>query len=118
MVSGQISSKMTRGEFSIFIKFSVHVYHIITLLNYYIIGQISAKWLGENSIFLFHFLIHIHVLMLCRKFELIPIKIGIFYEFLKLLQNWAKVPVLIVHGLGPNFVKNEKERILHFYNFF
>ena len=28
-----------------------------------------------------HFLIHIHVLMFCRKFELIPIKIGFFTNF-------------------------------------
>ena len=42
--------------------------------------------------------------MLHRKFELIPIKIGFFYKFLMLLKNPAKVPV--VHGLGPNFVKN------------
>ena len=31
--------------------------------------------------------------MLCRKFELIPMKIGFFYELLKLLKNRAKVPV-------------------------
>ena len=32
----------------------------------------------------------------------------IFYEFLKLLQNLAKVPVLyIVQGLEPNFIKND-----------
>ena len=62
---------------------------------------------------------HIHVLMLCRKFELIPIKIGFFYEFLKLLKNQANVPVLyIVQGLWPNFMKNEIERILNFYIFF
>ena len=54
--------------------------------------------------------------MLCRKFELFTIKIGFFYEFLKLLQNWAKVPV--VQGLGPNFAKNENEKILHFYYIF
>ena len=30
---------------------------------------------------LLHFLIHIHVLMLHRKFELIPIKIGFFTNF-------------------------------------
>ena len=33
------------------------------------------------------FLMHIHVLMLCRKFELIPINIEFFYEFSNLLQN-------------------------------
>ena len=32
--------------------------------------------------------------MLRRKFGLIPIKIGFFNEFLQLLKNWAKVPVL------------------------
>ena len=32
--------------------------------------------------------------MLCRKFELIPIKIGFFTDFLKLLKNRAKHPVL------------------------
>ena len=36
--------------------------------------------------------------MLCRKFELISIKIGFFYEFLKLLQNLAKHPVLYSTG--------------------
>ena len=57
--------------------------------------------------------------MLCRKFELIPIKFGFFYEFFKLLKNLAKVPVLyIVQGLRPDFIKNDKMRILHFYNFF
>ena len=39
------------------------------------------KWLGENSQFLLHFLIHMHVLIWCRKFELFLIKIGFFYEF-------------------------------------
>ena len=33
----------------------------------------------------------------------------IFYEFLKLLKNQAKHPVLIVQGLWPNFTKNDKE---------
>ena len=40
--------------------------------------------------------------MLCRKFELIPIKIGFFYEFLKLLQNLSKVPVLYSRGYFVN----------------
>ena len=56
--------------------------------------------------------------MLCRKFEWIPIKIGFSKKNLKLLKNRVKVPVLyIVHGLEPNFMKNDKERILHFYIF-
>ena len=51
---------------------------------YYSTGSLAKfhqKLLGENSPFLLHFLIHIHVLMFCRKFELIPIKIGFFYKF-------------------------------------
>ena len=34
----------------------------------------SEKWLRNHQKFLLHFLIHIDVLMLCRKFELIPTK--------------------------------------------
>ena len=52
---------------------------------YYSTGSLvkfHQKWQGENSPFLLHFLIHIHDLMLCRKFELIPIKIGFFTIFL------------------------------------
>ena len=55
---------------------------------YYSTGSLAKfrqKWIGENSPFLLHFLIHIHVLMLCRKFELIPIKVRFFYKFSKLL---------------------------------
>ena len=32
----------------------------------------SKKWLKNHPQFLLHFLIHIDVLMLCRKFEPIP----------------------------------------------
>ena len=35
---------------------------------------ISKKWLQNHTQFLLYFLIHIDVLMLCRKFELIPTK--------------------------------------------
>ena len=53
-------------------------------LYYYSTGSLAKfhqKWLGENSPFLQFFLIHIHVLMLHRNFELIPIKIGFFMNF-------------------------------------
>ena len=66
-------------------------------LYYYSTGTLAKfhqKWLGENSAFLYFFLIHIHVRMLFKKFELIPIKVGFFTKFFKLLQNQAKVPVL------------------------
>ena len=49
--------------------------------------------------------------------ELIPIKIGFFVTF-KVAQKSGQSPCTIVHGLGPNFIKNDKERILYFYNFF
>ena len=55
--------------------------------------------------------------MLHRNFELILIKIRFFTNF-KVAQKLGQSPCTIVHGLGPNFMKNEKERILHFYNFF
>ena len=64
---------------------------------YYSTGTLAKFhqiFLGENSPFLLQFLIHIHVLMLCRKFELDSDENWIFYEFLKLLKNRAKVPVL------------------------
>ena len=51
---------------------------------YYSTGSLAKfhqKWQGENSPFLLHFLIHIHVLMLQGKFELTPIKIGFFTNF-------------------------------------
>ena len=55
--------------------------------------------------------------MLCRKFELILIKIGFFTNF-KVAPKLDKSPCTIyVQGLWPNFNKNDKERILHFYNF-
>ena len=55
--------------------------------------------------------------MLCRKFELVPIKPG-FLRILKVAQKSGQSPCTIVHGLRPNFAKIEKQRILHFYNFF
>ena len=36
--------------------------------------------------------------MLRRKYELIPMKIGFFCEFLNLFKNWAKDPVLLPSG--------------------
>ena len=35
----------------------------------------SKKWVRNHKNFLLHFLIHIDVLMLCSKFELIPTSI-------------------------------------------
>ena len=52
--------------------------------------------------------------MLCRKFELIQIKIG-FKKIFKVAPKSGQSPCTIVQGHWPNFTKNEKERILHFY---
>ena len=60
---------------------------------YYSTGSLAKfhqKWQGENSPFLYFFLIHIHVLMLSRKFELIPIKIGFFINFQSCSKIWSK----------------------------
>ena len=59
--------------------------------------------------------------MLCRNFELIPIKFGYFTNFLrifKVAQKSDQRHCTIVQGLWSNFVKNEKERILNFYYIF
>ena len=44
------------------------------------------KWLRKHEKFLLHFLIHIDVLMLCSKFELIPTSI------LQVMANLRKRP--------------------------
>ena len=54
----------------------------------------SKKWLRNHQKFLLHFLIHIDVFMLCRKFELIPTSI---FGVMAILKNWPifeKIPVL------------------------
>ena len=54
----------------------------------------SKKWLRNQPKFLLHFLKHIDVLMLCRKFELIPASIFRVTTILKKYQNSEKYPVL------------------------
>ena len=49
---------------------------------------------------------HIHVLMLRRNFELILIKIGFLKNF-KVAQKLGQRPCTTVHGLGPDFGKND-----------
>ena len=60
------------------------------------------------------FSIHIHVLMLlCRKFELIQIKIG-FLRIFKVASKSGQSPCTIVQGLWPILPKSDSERILLF----
>ena len=47
----------------------------------------SKKWLQNHQKFLLHFLIHIDVLMLCRKFELIPTQIFRVMSMSQFLKN-------------------------------
>ena len=54
----------------------------------------SKKWLRNHPKFVLHFLIHIDVLMLCRKFELIPTSIFRVTAILRKSQNSEKYPVL------------------------
>ena len=54
----------------------------------------SEKWLKNHPQFLLHFLMHIDVLMLCRKFELIPTET---FQVMTILKNEPiseKYPVL------------------------
>ena len=54
----------------------------------------SKKWLQNHPPLLLHFLLHIHVLMLCRKFELIPTNNFGVMAILKNRQISEKYPVL------------------------
>ena len=54
----------------------------------------SKKWLRNHPKFLLHFLIHIDVLMLCRKFELISTQIFRVMAISKNEPISKKYPVL------------------------
>ena len=54
----------------------------------------SKKWLQKGKKFLLHFLIHIDVLMLYRKFELIPTSIFLVMATFKNEPFSEKFPVL------------------------
>ena len=53
----------------------------------------SKKWLRNHPKFLLHFLIHIDVLMMCRKFELIPTKTFRVMAIFKNRPIFEKYPV-------------------------
>ena len=54
----------------------------------------SKKWLKNHPQFLLHFLIHIDVFKLCRKFEVIPTSIFRVMTTISKLQIPEKIPVL------------------------
>ena len=75
----------------------------------------SKKWLRNHKKFLLHFLMYIDVLMLCRKFELIPIKNFRVMAILKNMPFSEKYPVLyIAHAFFP---KNGSEITKKFITF-
>ena len=74
----------------------------------------SQKWLKNHPKFLLHFLIYIDVLMLCRKFELIPTSI---FRVMVILKNWPifeKFPVLYPMLFSQKWLKNHPKFLLHF----
>ena len=74
----------------------------------------SEKWLQNHPKFLLHFLIHIDVLMLCRKFELIPTNIFRAMSTFKMSQ-FLKKAWAIAHGFFP---KNGSKITPNFYYIF
>ena len=73
----------------------------------------SKKWLRNHPKFLLHFLIHIDVLMLCRKFELNPTSIFQVTAILRKHQNSEDT-----QGYSPwFFLKNGSEITPNFFTF-
>ena len=58
----------------------------------------SKKWLRNHQKILLHFLIHIDVLMLCSKLELILTSIFASYGHFKKTPKIWKIPKAIAHG--------------------
>ena len=75
----------------------------------------SKKWLRNHQKFLLHFLIHIDVLMLCSKFELIPTSIFRVTVIFKNEPKSEKIPKAIAHGF---LQKNGSEITKNFYYIF
>ena len=66
----------------------------------------SKKWLKNHPPFLLHFLIHIDVLMLCRKFELIPTQT---FRVMSIFKNKYIYNVVIPLGCyGSAIVQNKR----------
>ena len=70
----------------------------------------SKKWLRNHQKFLLHFLIHIDVVMLCSKFELILTSIFQVMVILKNGQNHCT----IAHAFFKKWPKNHQKFLLHF----
>ena len=78
----------------------------------------SKKWLRNHKKFLLHFLIHIDVLMLCSKFELIPTSIFRVTVIFKNEPKSEKIPVPSLYYSPWIFPKNGSEITKFFYYIF
>ena len=74
----------------------------------------SKKWLRNHPKFLLHFLIHIDVLMLCRKFELIPTNNFRVMAILKKLANFQKKQRYKSMVFSKKWLQNHPQFLLHF----
>ena len=93
--SGELISIFMSEDDSTFKPLSVNI--IAKFLKkslYYSPWFFSKKWLRNHPKFVLHFLIHIDVLMLCSKFELIPTSIFRVIAILRNSQIFEKIPVL------------------------
>ena len=80
------------------------IFQVMTILRKYQISEKILVWIlvhgffqkmaPKSRKFLLHFLIHIDVLMLCSKFELIPTSIFRVMAILRKHQKSEKYPVL------------------------
>ena len=75
----------------------------------------SEKWLRKCKKFLLHFLIHIDVLMLCRKFELIPTSI---FRVMAIFKKWPISEKYSVLYSPCFFPKNGSENAKKIYHIF
>ena len=71
------------------------------------------KIASKSPKFLLHFLIHIDVLKLCRKFESIPTSIFQVTAILKMSQNLQN-PCTIAHGFFQKMAPKSPKFLLHF----
>ena len=76
----------------------------------------SEKWLKNHSQFLLHFLIHIDVLMLCRKFKLIPTPI---FQVMAIFKKWPiskKIPCTIAHAFFQKMAPKSQKNFITFFD--
>ena len=71
----------------------------------------SKKWLRNHEKFLLHFLIHIDVLMLCRKFELIPTSI---FRIMATFKNWPIFEKIPVHAFFQKMAPKSRKIFIKF----